>query len=67
MNHDGYRVQLQCESGSCRGAMARDVATPATAATTHAEQGLERGDNSGDSRHFLHALAVMLDHLFVWV
>jgi len=47
--------------------MARDVATPATAATTHAEQGLERGDNSGDSRHFLHALAVMLDHLFEWV
>jgi len=47
--------------------MARDVATPATAATTHAEQGLERGDKSGDSRHFLRTLAGMLDRLFAWV
>lgn len=43
------------------------MATAATAATTYAERRLERGDNSGDSRHFLHALAVMLDHLFEWV
>jgi hypothetical protein len=47
--------------------MARDVATPAKAATTHAKQGLERGDNSGDSRHFVYTLAVMLDHFFEWV
>ena len=47
--------------------MSRDVATPATAATTHAARGLERGDKSGDSRHFLHALAVTLDRLFEWV
>lgn len=43
---------------------ARKVATPATAATTHAERGLERGDKTGDSRHFLHVLAVTLDRLF---
>ena len=40
------------------------VATAATVATTHAERGQEGGDKSGDSRHFLHALAVMLDRLF---
>jgi len=40
------------------------VATAATAATTHAARGLERGDISGDSRHFLSALAVTLDRLF---
>jgi hypothetical protein len=45
----------------------RDVATAATAATTHKEWGLERGDKSGDSRHFLRASAVMLDRLFEWV
>ncbi len=64
MTHDGYRVQLQCESGSRRGAMARDVATPAT---TQAEWGLRHGDKSGDSRHFLQALVVTLDRLFEWV
>jgi len=40
------------------------MATAATAATTHVERGLEHGDKSGDSRHFLLALAGMLDHLF---
>ena len=43
------------------------VATAATPATTHVERGLEHGDKSGDSRHFLHALAVTLDRLFEWV
>jgi hypothetical protein len=43
------------------------MATAATAATTHAERALRRGDRSGDSRHFLHALAVTLDRLFEWV
>jgi len=43
------------------------VATAATSATTHVERGLEHGDKSGDSRHFLSALAVMLDRHFEWV
>ncbi|MBT9303561.1 MULTISPECIES: hypothetical protein [Pseudomonas] len=47
--------------------MAREVATPATPATTQVERGLEHGDKSGDSRHFLHALPLMLDRLFEWV
>ncbi|WP_339457345.1 hypothetical protein [Pseudomonas sp. EA_65y_Pfl1_P120] len=43
------------------------VATAATPATTHVECGLGNGDRSGDSRHFLSALTVTLDRLFVWV
>ncbi len=43
------------------------VATAATLATTHVECGLEHGDKSGDSRHFLSTLAVTLDRLFEWV
>ena len=43
------------------------MATPATVATTHVRRGLEHGDKSGDSRHFLSALAVTLDRLFKWV
>jgi len=43
------------------------VATAATPATTHVERDLEHGDKSGDSRHFLSALAVTLDRLFEWV
>ena len=44
-----------------------EVATAATLATTHVECGLEHGDKSGDSRHFLSTLAVTLDRLFEWV
>ena len=44
--------------------MARDLATPATPATTLVLPGFEPGDTSGDSRHFRRALAVMLDRLF---
>lgn len=33
--------------------MARELATLATSATTHVGRALERGDKSGDSRHFL--------------
>jgi hypothetical protein len=47
--------------------MEKEVATPATPTTTQAERGLEHGDKSGDSRHFLSALAVTLDRLFEWV
>ncbi|MCD5970089.1 hypothetical protein [Pseudomonas quasicaspiana] len=47
--------------------MARGVSTAATAATTQAEWGLERGDKSGDSRHFLSVLAATLDRHFEWV
>ncbi len=47
--------------------MVKEVATAATAATTHVERGLEHGDKSGDCRHFLSALAVALDRLFEWV
>lgn len=43
------------------------VATAATLATAHVECDLEHGDKSGDSRHFLGALAVTLDRLFEWV
>ena len=43
------------------------VATAATPATNHVWRGLERGDKSGDSRHFLCTLAVTLDRLFEWV
>lgn len=43
------------------------VATAATAATARVERDLERGDRSGDSRHFLSALPVTLDRLFEWV
>ncbi|SMF40813.1 hypothetical protein SAMN05660912_03309 [Pseudomonas sp. LAMO17WK12:I1] len=42
-------------------------ATAATPATTHVERGLEHGDKSGDSRHFLSTSAVTLDRLFEWV
>lgn len=48
-------------------AMAREVATAATAATTHVERGLAHGDRSGDSRHFLRVLTVTLDRIFEWV
>jgi len=44
--------------------MAKELATPATPATTHVGLALEHGDKSGDSRHFLCILAVMLDRLF---
>ena len=43
------------------------VATVATPATTHVDRGLEHGDKSGDSRRFLHVLAVTLDRLLEWV
>jgi hypothetical protein len=39
------------------------VATAATMATARVERELERGDRSGDSRHFLTALAGTLDRL----
>jgi hypothetical protein len=42
----------------------KELATPATPATTHAERGLEHGDKSGDSRHFLPTLLPVLDRLF---
>lgn len=48
-------------------AMAREVATVATVATTHAERGLARGDKSGDSRHFWPISPGLLDRLFEWV
>lgn len=61
------RVLFQRQIGSCYGAMAREVATLATAATTYAERGLEHGDKGGDSRHFLPIFPGVLDRLFEWV